>query len=150
MGFKHRLSELERGSVNVVVQPGQWELPRVDHVGLAFDEDEFFEVIERAISQDLRIQEHGGRRTFITTDAGYRLEVHPPREWLEEMLGATAEFRLGELRLLADEPRAKADALAHLLNVPALDGEVAIGDTVVRFLPGGPRGRPELQGELFV
>src|SRR5437588_789982 len=30
MGFKLRLSELERGAVNVVVQPGQWELPRVD------------------------------------------------------------------------------------------------------------------------
>ena len=27
MGFKLRLSELERGAVNVVVQPGQWELP---------------------------------------------------------------------------------------------------------------------------
>ena len=41
MGFKLRLSELERGAVNVVVQPGQWELPRVDHLGLALDEDEF-------------------------------------------------------------------------------------------------------------
>ena len=30
-GFRHRLSELERGAVNVVVQPGQWALPRVDH-----------------------------------------------------------------------------------------------------------------------
>ena len=149
MGFKHRLSELERGSVNVVVQPGQWELPRVDHLGLAFEEDEFFEVIERAIAKDLRIQEHGGRRTFITTDAGYRLEVHPPREWLADMLAATAEFRLGELRLLADEPREKAAALAELVNVPADGGDVEIGDTVVRFLPGGPRGRPELQGELF-
>ncbi len=39
MGFKLRLTELERGAVNVVVQPGQWEVPRVDHVGLALDED---------------------------------------------------------------------------------------------------------------
>jgi len=28
-------SELELGAVNVVVQPGQWPLPRVDHLGLA-------------------------------------------------------------------------------------------------------------------
>ena len=27
LGFKLRLSELERGGVNVVVQPGQWDLP---------------------------------------------------------------------------------------------------------------------------
>src|SRR5436305_27503 len=37
MGFRLRLSELERGAVNVVVQPGQWELPRLDHIGLALD-----------------------------------------------------------------------------------------------------------------
>ena len=41
IGFKLRLSEIECGSVNVVVQPGQWPLPRVDHLGLALDEDEF-------------------------------------------------------------------------------------------------------------
>ena len=87
MGFKLRLSELERGAVNVVVQPGQWELPRVDHLGLALDEEEFADVIDRAVERELRIQAHGGRRTFIATNAGYRLEVHPPREWLDDLLG---------------------------------------------------------------
>ena len=38
LGFKLRLTELELGSVNVVVQPGQWPLPRVDHLGLALDD----------------------------------------------------------------------------------------------------------------
>src|SRR5439155_11308892 len=33
MGFKLRLTELEKGAVNVVVQPGQWPTPRVDHLG---------------------------------------------------------------------------------------------------------------------
>ena len=47
LGFKLRLSELERGAVNVVVQPGQWDLPRVDHLGLALDEDEFEDVLAR-------------------------------------------------------------------------------------------------------
>src|SRR6266566_9859967 len=41
IGFKLRLSELERGAVNVVVQPGQWELPRLDHLGFALDDDDF-------------------------------------------------------------------------------------------------------------
>src|SRR3954465_2474399 len=40
-GFKLRLSQLERGAGNVVVQPGQWELPRLDHLGFALDEDDF-------------------------------------------------------------------------------------------------------------
>src|SRR5215813_13661529 len=58
MGFKLRLTELERGAVNVVVQPGQWELPRVDHLGVALDDDEFHEVLERATRLHLRVQEY--------------------------------------------------------------------------------------------
>ena len=149
MGFKLRLTELERGAVNVVVQPGQWDLPRVDHLGLAFDEDEFAEVIDRAVEKELRIQAHGGRRTFIATNAGYRLEVHPPREWLDELLEASVELVLTELHLLADDPAAKAAALAELLDAEQ-DGEsVRVGDSVVRFLPGGPQGRPQLHAELL-
>src|SRR5947209_20115597 len=40
MGFKLRLCELERGAVNIVIQPGQWELPRLDHLGPVPDNDE--------------------------------------------------------------------------------------------------------------
>jgi hypothetical protein len=149
MGFKLRLSELERGAVNVVVQPGQWELPRVDHLGLALDEEEFDEVVERAVERDLRIQSHGGRRTFIATNAGYRLEVHPPRDWLQDLLEHTKELALTELHLLADDPEAKAAALAELLETERDGASVTVGDSIVRFLPGGPQGRPQLHGELL-
>jgi hypothetical protein len=148
--FKLRLSELERGAVNVVVQPGQWELPRVDHLGLALDDDEFAETIDRALQRDLRVQEHGGRRTFVATGAGYRLELHPPRDWIEEMLENRNVLRLAELQLRADEPEAKAVALADVLGLEADRGTVAIAETIVRFVPGGPQGRPELYAELFV
>src|SRR5919206_1593941 len=57
MGFKLRLSELERGAVNVVVQPGQWELPRVDHLGFVLDDESFAVALARAEQQGLRIQE---------------------------------------------------------------------------------------------
>jgi hypothetical protein len=83
LGFKLRLTELERGAVNVVVQPGQWKVPRVDHLGLAMDEEELEETLERAAERELHVQEHGGRRTFVATGAGYRLELHPPRDWLD-------------------------------------------------------------------
>ena len=149
MGFKLRLTELERGAVNVVVQPGQWELPRVDHLGLALDEDEFQEVIERAVEKELRIQAHGGRRTFVSTNAGYRLEIHPPREWLDELLAAGKDLTLSELHLLADDPDAKAAALAELLDSERDGASVEVGDAVVRFLPDGPQGRPQLHAELL-
>ena len=149
MGFKLRLTELERGAVNVVVQPGQWELPRVDHLGLALDEDEFQEVVDRAVERELRIQAHGGRRTFVATNVGYRLEIHPPREWLDELLAAREELVLSELHLLADDPEAKANVLAELLDVEVDGASVAVGDSIVRFLPGGPQGRPQLHAELL-
>jgi hypothetical protein len=148
-GFRHRLSELERGAVNVVVQPGQWQIPRVDHVGVALGDDEFQEVLERATDLRLRVQEYPGRRTFIATDAGYRLEVHPQRDWIDELLAGAGELRLSELQLRADDPDVKATALAQLLELDARDGEVEVGDTTVRFIPEGPRGRPELYAELF-
>jgi hypothetical protein len=149
IGFKLRLSELERGAVNVVVQPGQWELPRVDHFGLALDEEEFADLIDRAVERELRIQSHGGRRTFIATNAGFRLEVHPPREWLDELLDAGDELQLTELQLLADDPEAKASVLALLLDTEQDGTSVMVGDSVVSFIPGGPQGRPQLHGELL-
>jgi hypothetical protein len=149
MGFKLRLSEIERGAVNVVVQPGHWRVPRVDHLGLALDEDEFEEVLQRASSWKLRVQEHAGRRTFVATNAGYRLEVHPPRDWIEELLADDDDLHLAELHLRADDPAEKAEALASVLGLEADDTSVEIEGTVVRFVPGGPEGRPELHGELF-
>jgi hypothetical protein len=150
LGFKLRLSELERGAVNVVVQPGQWPLPRVDHLGLALDEDEFEAAIARAEELELRVQEHGGRRTFVSTNAGYRLELHPPRDWIDELLAQGNRLLLSEIHLRADDPEAKATALADLLEVEKIGDDVEIGDTLVRFVPGGPQGRPELHAELFL
>jgi hypothetical protein len=150
IGFKLRLTELERGAVNVVVQPGQWELPRLDHLGFALDEDDFIATLARADMRELRIQEHGGRRTFVTTNAGFRLELHPPREWLDELLAAESELKLAELQLRADDPELKAAALGEILEVPYTRDSVTIGETLVRFLPDGPQGRPQLHAELFV
>jgi catechol 2,3-dioxygenase-like lactoylglutathione lyase family enzyme len=149
MGFRLRLTELQRGAVNVVVQPGHWAVPRVDHVGIAFEETEYREVLERASLLGRKVQDHGGRRTFIATPSGYRLEVHPPREWIEELLAVRDELSLVELRLRADSPKAKADALAELLGVDPENGGVDVGCTAVSFLPGGPEGRPVLEAELF-
>jgi hypothetical protein len=148
-GFKMRLSELQRGAVNVVVQPGHWRIPRVDHFGIALDEDHFQDVLARAASLDLPVQERGNRRTFVSTNAGYRLELHPPREWIDELLDARDVLHLNELQLRSDRPEHKATALADILGVALDDDAVGVGETLVRFLPEGPEGRPELYGERF-
>jgi catechol 2,3-dioxygenase-like lactoylglutathione lyase family enzyme len=149
-GFKLRLSELELGAVNVVIQPGQWPLPRVDHIGIALDDEEFELAVAVAVESGLRIQEQGGRRTFVSTDAGYRLELHPPRDSIDDLLERRDRLRLAELHLKADDPDTKAGALADILGLERDGADVEIGDTLVRFVEGGPQGRPELHGELFV
>ena len=149
-GFKLRLTELELGAVNIVIQPGQWPLPRVDHIGVALDEEELETALAVAEQGGLRVQEHGGRRTFVSTNAGYRLELHPPREWVDELLQRRDRLRLAELHLKADEPAAKAEAIAGILGLERNGADVEVGDTLLRFVAGGPQGRPELHGELFV
>ena len=43
----------------------------------------------------------------------------------------------------------KAAVLADLLETERRGSDVRIGETYVRFLPGGAPGRPQLHGELF-
>jgi hypothetical protein len=136
--------------VNVVVQPGQWPAPRVDHLGLVLDDEEFEAALSRAEANGLRVQEHGARRTFVSTNTGYRLEVHPQRDWIDELLAQQDDLQLSELHLKAEDPAAKAKALAEILDLERDGTDVEVGETVVRFIRGGPQGRPELFGELFV
>jgi hypothetical protein len=135
--------------VNVVLQPGHWEVPRVDHLGVALDHDGYEEVLERASDLGLKIQDHPGKRTFISTDAGYRLEVHPPRDWIEDALEGEDDLRIAELRLRADDPEAKASALARVLGLEPDGPSVTVGGSLVHFEDGGPEGRPELVGEAL-
>jgi hypothetical protein len=149
IGFRLRLTELERGALNIVVQSGQWSLPRVDHLGVALGEEELGETLERTRLRGLRAQEHPGGRVFVSTNAGYRLELHPPGDRIDELLARGDRSRLLELHLRSDDPAAKAIALADVLGLEQTGCDVRVGATLVRFLPEGPRGRPELHGELL-
>jgi catechol 2,3-dioxygenase-like lactoylglutathione lyase family enzyme len=149
IGFRLRLSELQRGAVNVVVQPGQWDLPRVDHLGFALDDDEFADVLERAQRHELRVQEFPGRRTFVASGAGYRVEIHPPRDWIEELLAESETMRLAGLRLKGQRPTDQAMALGQLLDVAVKNDRLVVGEAEIQFVPDGPPGRPQLDGELF-
>ena len=143
LGFRLRLSELERGVGERrrpagTVGAAAGRPPRASRSTRTSSRT----CVVRATAKELRIQAHGGRRTFVATNAGYRLEIHPPREWLEELLAARSEFALTELHLLAEDPQAKAAVLAELLDLERDGSEVQVGATLVRFLPGRPAGPP--------
>ena len=98
---------------------GSGRCPASTISALALDEDEFESTIERAEEADLRVQEHGGRRTFVSTNAGYRLELHPPRDWIDELLEQGDRLRLSELHLRADDPRAQGARARRAPRLPA-------------------------------
>jgi catechol 2,3-dioxygenase-like lactoylglutathione lyase family enzyme len=149
MGFRLRLVEVGRGAVNVVLQPGHWDVPRVDHLGIALDQDDYETVLDRARELGLKIQDHPGKRTFVTTEAGYRLEVHPPRDWVDDALAEAEDLQIDELHLRAHDPEEKAVALSEILLLEREGTSVSLGESIVRFLPTGPEGRPELVAEVL-
>jgi hypothetical protein len=85
----------------------------------------------------------------VATGAGYRVEVHPPREWIDDLLSEADTMRLAGLRLKSEDPGAQAAALADLFDAVMDDHSVHVGEAFVRFVEGGPPGRPQLDGELF-
>ena len=65
------------------------------------------------------------------------------------LLARGDRLRLFELHLKADDPEAKAIALAEVLECERIGPDVEVGETLVRFVAGGPQGRPELYAESF-
>ena len=60
-----------------------------------------------------------------------------------------ALFAVGILTLLVAFV-SPVHALGELLGVAYDEENVVVGETLVRFVPGGPQGRPQLHAELFV
>jgi hypothetical protein len=133
LGFRLRLTQLGRDGIEVVVQPGKRPEPLVDHVGVLLADDAFRAVLHRADERKLTVQERGGRRTFVATGAGLRLELR------RDVPGEVAALQLD---LAAAEPARQADGLAFLLGLEATDATLSIGGSTIRLLPGGPAGRP--------
>jgi hypothetical protein len=150
LGFKLRLAELERGAVNVVVQPGQWNLPRVDHVGIAMDEEDFTAALAAPTSSSC------ASRNTAAAARSWRRAPATASSCIRRANGSMSCSRnadvltIAELQLKADDPHRKAESLAELLEIPHRNRRSRSGETVLRFVDGGPAGRPELHAELFV
>ena len=90
---------------------------------------------------DIRV---GGDRRLGTL---CRWRVSTPAN--EALARESETMRLAGLRLKSENPAAQASALAQLLDSVVDESSVHVGDAFVRFVEGGPPGRPQLDGELF-
>ena len=115
--FRFRLQTHQRGYVNLTLAPGR--RPRFDHLGLctrAFDE-----VLARAERAGWPVRDPDGRRPFVTTPWGFRVELHRDGSDVESSLGDWDEAHLGEVTAVVPNPEAVRDGLGEVFGrVPGL------------------------------
>jgi hypothetical protein len=128
-GARLRLSELERGAVNVVLMPSRFPERRLGHFGVTVSPDEHAAVLGRAAELDLRTRPNEAR-SFIGIDRHLQLELSDGRRYAYDD-GARSVLRIEQLEIACASPR-EARARVHELLGPEL------GDRI-RFVPGPER-----------
>ncbi|MFC4549605.1 MULTISPECIES: VOC family protein [Halorussus] len=116
-GFRFRLRTHQRGYVNITLAPGR--RPRFDHLGLctrAFDE-----VLARAERAGWPVRDPDGRRPFVTTPWGFRVELHRDGSDVESSLGDWDDAHLDKVTAVVPNPEAVRDGFADVFGrVPGL------------------------------
>ena len=148
-GFRLRLQTHQRGYANVTLAPGR-EL-RFDHLGLCTGE--FDAILARAEQREWSIRDPGGRRPFVTTPWGFRVELHRDGSAVESSLGDWHEAHLSEVELRVSDPDEVRDGLAAVFgDVPGVEIRPGEGRAFVpRFeLGGGAFERTSVEAAALV
>jgi hypothetical protein len=128
-GARLRLSELERGAVNVVLMPSRFPERRLGHFGVAVDPKEHATVLERAGRLGLRTKPDEVR-SFVGLDRQLQLELSDARRYAYDGT-ALGELRIEQLEIACADPEETTSRLNALVG-PALAGRVG-------FVPGPER-----------
>jgi hypothetical protein len=128
-GARLRLSELERGAVNVVLMPSRFPERRLGHFGVTADPDEHAAVLERAGELGLRARPNEVR-SFVELDRQLQLEISDARRY-DYGVDQVEALHIERLDVACADPEQAALRLAALLG-PKLAAQVA-------FRPGSER-----------
>lgn len=142
-GFRLRLQTHQRGYANVTLAPGR--KLRFDHLGLCTAE--FDATLDRAKERGWSVRDPGGRRPFVMTPWGFRVELHRDGSDVESSLGDWHEAHLSAVELHVPNPDEVRDGLGEVFgDVPGLsvqsDGSVQPDGDVP-----GPRAQSESDGD---
>lgn len=128
-GARLRLSELERGAVNVVLMPSRFPERRLGHFGIAVSPDERAAVLGRAAELDLRTKPDEVR-SFVGIDRQLQLELSDGRRYAYDDT-ALATLRIERLEIACAHPGETTTLLGELVG-PELAASVS-------FVPGPER-----------
>ncbi|SEP20479.1 hypothetical protein SAMN04487948_12120 [Halogranum amylolyticum] len=139
--WRLRLETLRRGAVDLTLAPGRRF--RFDHLGVVTSEfDAVVDRVRRAESEGWSVRDSDGRRPFVITPWGFRVEVHRDDGEVATELVAWETARLLDVRLVVPEEAVEAirTGLTRVLG-PVSELTVASGDvdrpTVPSFTLGG-------------
>lgn len=128
-GVRLRLSELERGAVNVVLMPSRFPERRLGHFGVTADPDEHAAVLERAGELGLRTKPDEVR-SFVGIDRQLQLELSDARRYAYDDTALEA-LRIERLEIACGNPDDASARLEQLVG-PELAGRIG-------FIPGPER-----------
>jgi hypothetical protein len=128
-GARLRLSELERGAVNVVLMPSRFPERRLGHFGVAVSPAEHTAVLERAAELGLRTKPDEVR-SFIGIDRQLQLELSDAGRYAYDD-EAQAALRIESLEIACGNPDDATTRLRELVG-PELADKLA-------FIPGPER-----------
>ena len=97
--FQFRLQDSQRGYANVTLTSGK--KVQFDHLGII--SDDFEGITERADTAGWGVQGIDEPRTFLFTPWGFRVEIHPEGNRVEESLGPWEVCRFKEVILTAPD-----------------------------------------------
>ncbi|WDL96457.1 VOC family protein [Alicyclobacillus sp. ALC3] len=115
-GARFRLTQLKKGTFDLVLGPGTQPEPLLEHFGLRVDE-ETYELCKRTfVARELAYRE-GERRSFFTTPFGVRMELVAPHHAVTYPDADHAGLQLEKVRFGVPDPlaceRFFADALGQ-------------------------------------
>jgi hypothetical protein len=103
--WKLRLETLQTGAVTLTLAPGRQF--RFDHLGIVTTT--FDTIVDRVRrTEDWSIRDTDGRRPFVMTPWGFRVELHPDDGAVASELGSWERAQLSEVRLVVPAPEADA------------------------------------------
>jgi hypothetical protein len=114
-GARLRLSELERGAVNVVLMPSRFPERRLGHFGVAVSADEHAAVLERAGQLGLRTKPNEVR-SFVGIDRQLQLELSDANRYDYDD-AALAVRRIERLEIACAHPDETTARLRELVGV---------------------------------
>jgi hypothetical protein len=129
-GARLRLSELERGAVNVVLMPSRFPERRLGHFGVAVEPDEHAAVLERAEQLGVRTKPDEVR-SFVGLDRQLQLELSDARRYAYDGT-ALGELRIERLEIACANPGEATDRLHELVG-PDLASRVVLVPGPERF-----------------